>query len=238
MSRRASQINGPFAPRTIEMLRSPAMGALSLTARRILDRLEIEHAAHAGRDNGRLPITFGDFAEYVTSNRHTIAAGIREVVTLGFAEVTRRGRSGNGTYRSANLFRITYLPSNGKAPTNEWRAIETVERAERIAHKARLPVTENVTGKNISPVTENVTGPVTETVPLTSDGNRTTRQKLNKSPVTETVPLSRYLSIYGDAAPSAGPSAKRWTKPALPPKSKLRTPTRAAAAASRVRKSK
>lgn len=55
-----SQINGQFAPRTIAMLRSPAMRAVGLTGRRILDRIEIELANHGGRDNGKLPVTFAD----------------------------------------------------------------------------------------------------------------------------------------------------------------------------------
>jgi hypothetical protein len=38
---------------TIEMLKS----VLSLSARRVLDRIEIEHADHSGNDNGRLRAT-------------------------------------------------------------------------------------------------------------------------------------------------------------------------------------
>jgi hypothetical protein len=48
--RRRNKIGEQFAPRTITMLKSPAYCALSLAARRFLDRLEIEHAAHGGRE--------------------------------------------------------------------------------------------------------------------------------------------------------------------------------------------
>ena len=61
MTRRGNskhRIGGQFVMRRIDMLRSPAFCVLSLTGRRILDRLEIEHAAHGGRDNGKLPVTF------------------------------------------------------------------------------------------------------------------------------------------------------------------------------------
>ena len=43
MSKRRT-INGQFTMRPIEMLRAPVMRVLSLTGRRILDRIEIEHA--------------------------------------------------------------------------------------------------------------------------------------------------------------------------------------------------
>src|SRR5262245_20494160 len=108
MSKRATKINGQFAPRTIDMLRSPAFRALSLSGHRILARIEIEHARHGGRDNGRLAVTYSDFIEYGI-HRHAVSRSIREVVALGFVEVARPGRGGNATHRNPNRFRITYL---------------------------------------------------------------------------------------------------------------------------------
>jgi hypothetical protein len=152
------KIDGQFAPRLIEMLRSPAFSVLSLTGRRILDRLEIELADHGGRDNDKLPVTFADLKKFGISNRDDIGRGIRELCARGFIEKTRTGRAGNGEYRSPNLFRITYLPAGGKAPTNEWRRIGTIEDAEQIADDARK---NSFTGhgKLLLPVTENVTVP-------------------------------------------------------------------------------
>ena len=69
--RTKSTIPGPFAWRTIEMMESPAFRVLSHSARRIIDRLEIELAHHAGTDNGKLPCTFDHFAEYGI-DRHSI----------------------------------------------------------------------------------------------------------------------------------------------------------------------
>ena len=137
------------------MLRSPAFWALSLSGHRILARIEIEHASHGGKDNGKLPVTFADFAEYAaTGNRHAIAPAIREACALGFIEVTRRGRAGDGEYRTPNLFRLTYLPTSRRAPTDEWRAIETVEQAEQ--DRPRGP--QNPQEKNQFASAENVTG--------------------------------------------------------------------------------
>ena len=55
---RHTKIVGQFAPHRIDMLRSPAWRVLSLSARRVLDRVEIEMGDHGGTDNGRLPVTF------------------------------------------------------------------------------------------------------------------------------------------------------------------------------------
>ena len=64
------------------MLRSPAMRALSLSGRRILDRIEIELASHGGRDNGKLAGDVRNFEEFGIGNRNAIARGIREVCAL------------------------------------------------------------------------------------------------------------------------------------------------------------
>ena len=46
-----------------------------------------------------------------------------------------------------NRFRITYLPAGRKAPTHEWRRIDTMEEAERVAH-TRDPRKAPGAGKN------------------------------------------------------------------------------------------
>ena len=100
-------ISGQFAPRLIEMLRSPACRVLSLSARRILDRIEIELASHGGRDNGKLPVTYANFVEFGVHRLATCAAASARRARWGFVEVTRRGRSGNGEFRRPTLFRLT-----------------------------------------------------------------------------------------------------------------------------------
>jgi hypothetical protein len=134
--RRRNRILGQFSARTVEMLESPAYRVLSLGARRVLDRIEIELAHHGGNDNGRLPVTFDQFVEY-GMNRHTVAPAIREVCALGFVEVTERGFAGNAEFRRANRFRLTYRHFGNAKPTDEWRAITTTEVAEMTACRAR-----------------------------------------------------------------------------------------------------
>jgi hypothetical protein len=89
--KRRNRINEAFSPRTIEMLKSPAYRALSLSAHRVISRIEIELSSHGGNDNGRLPVTKLDFMEYGVSAR-LVAAAIREAQALGFIEVTERER--------------------------------------------------------------------------------------------------------------------------------------------------
>jgi hypothetical protein len=137
--RRKNKISGQFSARTIEMMESPAFMSLSLSARRILDRLEIEHARHAGLDNGDLPCTYDHFHNYGI-HRHAISPGIREVVALGFVEITEKGRSGNAEWRRPNKFRLTYRHVGRADPTDEWRKVKTIEEAEMLAKVARNDV--------------------------------------------------------------------------------------------------
>jgi hypothetical protein len=134
--KKRNKISEQFASHPISMLSSPAWRVLSLSARRVLDRIAIELAKHGGNDNGQLPVTFEHFEEYGI-DRHAIGPAIREAATLGFIEVTQAGRAGNGETRKPNLFRITYVNSRGPEPTHEWRAIKTVEEAIALAMAAR-----------------------------------------------------------------------------------------------------
>jgi hypothetical protein len=135
MSKRSKKgaASGPFVMHTREMFMSPAWRVLSLSARRLLDRIEIEMMSHGGpRSNGRLPVTHSDFIKYGV-RRNSIAAALREVVVLGFLEITVQGRGGNAAYRKASQFRLTYHQfkedRDGEVlyePTNEWRRFDTV----------------------------------------------------------------------------------------------------------------
>jgi hypothetical protein len=153
MTSRRTWIGEQFAPHTIAMLRSPAWRALSLSARRVLDRIEIELADHGGTDNGKLPVTYDDFARYGIE-RHAIGPAIREVAALGFVEITDAGRAGNADWRKPNLFRLTFRNTK-YAPTNEWQKVSE-EQAKPIARTARMASpqkTKNQWGK-----TPNVSG--------------------------------------------------------------------------------
>src|SRR5215472_6540411 len=54
-SHRVSDIPaGAWVPHSAELIASPAWRARSLHVVRLLDRIELEHCAHAGRENGYL----------------------------------------------------------------------------------------------------------------------------------------------------------------------------------------
>jgi hypothetical protein len=170
--KRRNSIDGQFAPHTIEMIKSPAWSVLSLSARRVLDRIEIEHADHGGNDNGRLPVTYDDFECYGI-HRHSIRAAIRETVALGFAEITERGRAGNAEFRSSHKFRLTYFHVGRAPPTNEWQRIKTVEEAQALAKAARREARQ-------------ITKVQCRKMPNLSGGNRHRKRQFNSAETTTT----------------------------------------------------
>jgi hypothetical protein len=136
---RRNRINGQWSARLIEMLESPAYRALSLSAHRIISRIEIELGHHGGNDNDKLPVTCKDFIEYGV-DRAAVAPAIREAEALGFIRVTEHGHGGNREFRKPNLFRLTFAhgrDSRSKPPSHEWRNIQSTEEALEIARAAR-----------------------------------------------------------------------------------------------------
>ena len=138
---RHNSIGEQFGWHTIRMLLSPAYRELSLSGRRVLDRVDIELAQHGGSDNGALPVTYDDFERYGI-HRHSIGAAIREVVALGFLEITVKGRAGNADWRQPNKFRLSSRNTDYAKPTNDWEKIETKEQAKAIAAGARAGLVE------------------------------------------------------------------------------------------------
>ena len=136
-----NRIGQQFSARTIAMLRSPAFRVLSLAAHRCLARIEIEHARHAGKNNGRLVVTYRDFVEYGVC-REAVAPALRELEALGLIQVTERGMAGNAEFRRPNKLRLTYRYTDDAKPTDDWAAIKTVDEAERIARQARAALSE------------------------------------------------------------------------------------------------
>jgi hypothetical protein len=186
-----------FSMRTIEMMKSPSFKVLSRAGRQVLDRIEIEHAHHGGKDNGSLPVTFDQFEEYGV-HRHAIAPAIREDTALGFVEVTQEGRAGNAEWRRPTLFRLTYRDTPDLKATNDWRKITETD-AEMIANGARQK--QNPSGGKR---TEAWCGKRTES----QCGKRTTNSKNpRKFHSAETATTSRYtLHLKGRGSQGQQPS--------------------------------
>src|SRR5262245_4033117 len=214
--KRRNKISGQFSARLIEMLESPAWRALTLSARRVLDRIEIELAHHGGNDNGRLPVTNEDFIAYGIHN-DAIFPAIRELAALGFIRVTERGRGGNAEYRRPNLFFLAFAHArNGKVqpPTHDWRKIKTVEEAEAIAKAARknknpqavrFAERRKIKSRSWKPGPRPVPKTMTETVNSPVMETRTTGR------VRKPGPLS--TSLVGHGSPAMAPMC--WATPSL-----------------------
>jgi hypothetical protein len=143
------KIEGQFVPHRLAMLESAAWRLLSFTARRILDRIEIEHMGHGGVENGRLPVTYDDFERYGI-RRKSIPAGLFELEALGFLEITQRGRMAAAEFHVPSKYRLTYVLTFNPAgaPTDEWSKLVSDEEAAN-ALKVR-PRKRRVTGKAVA----------------------------------------------------------------------------------------
>jgi hypothetical protein len=133
-----NRIGGQWSPRMIDMLESPAYRVLSVSAHRVMSRIEIEHASHGGSENGNLPVTKQNFMDYGI-HHNAVAPAIREAEALGFIRM-KRGRGGNAEHRQPNRFFLTFALGNGPralTPTHDWRKIKTIEEAQAIANAAR-----------------------------------------------------------------------------------------------------
>jgi hypothetical protein len=175
---RRNRIGESFVALLTEILESPAWRVLSLSARRVLDRVAIELRHHGGYQGDGLCVTFANFEDYGIE-RHAIAPAIREAVALGFLRITRRGRAGNAEFRRAQWYQPTYLNTRDGEPTHEWRRFDTIAKAKQKAIEARA--TQNRNPVRVSPPTsvrvtrtENHRPSVRVSPPLGAGGNPTT----------------------------------------------------------------
>jgi hypothetical protein len=136
--RKRNQISEQFIAHPRSMVTSPAMRVLSLSEVRILWRLEVEHMAHGGVDNGRLPCTYAHFEEWGVRRRF-VAPALRALEALGFIETTRKGYRGAVGTRQPSRYRLTYVRARDAtgAGTHEYLKIKTLQEAKTIAAKAR-----------------------------------------------------------------------------------------------------
>ena len=133
---------------TRDMLESPAYRALSRAGHQLLARLMVEHCDHAGKENGRLAVSWDAF-QAAGLHRSTMAQTLDEVTRLGFVRVVDEGHRGYGTAIGRRAtYRLTFagvVGDDSGPPTNDWKAIsqadarsimEAVRQAER-KRKAR-----------------------------------------------------------------------------------------------------
>ena len=131
VSFKAKHVAGPpqgesWVYHTAELIASRAWRGRSINLIRLMERLELEHMAHAGKENGRLKVSYSQFVEWGIGRR-LISAAIKEGGDLGFIEV----EPGLKIKEVPNKYGLTYLATNRRietgatewyAPTDKWRA--------------------------------------------------------------------------------------------------------------------
>jgi hypothetical protein len=143
-SRRVTDIPvGPWVPHSAELISSPAWRARPIHVVRLLDRIELEHCAHAGRENGYLTVPYNQFVE-AGIGRRFIKAAIDEAVRLGLL-IVERGLYRGGARRQPSRYRLTYLkwkfvPAAGAPyylePTHDWRHFRPEKKARKSGRMA------------------------------------------------------------------------------------------------------
>ena len=117
---------GGWIAHRLRLLMSPAWQHRPRPLCSILERIEIEHMRHAGKENGHLVVTYDQFVAYGVSRRvvvHAIACGVR----LGLLEV-RQTHEMVRNIKAPNEYRLTYVPEKDrKAPTDEWAGVTALE---------------------------------------------------------------------------------------------------------------
>jgi hypothetical protein len=118
----------------------------------VLDRVCVEHMAHAGGQNGFLPVTYDDF-EHAGIRRGSIRKAIADALILGFLDMTRKGTRGWGEWSGQpSLFRLVWLPTCEGAPaTFAWKRFASLEEAQRAVAEARNSNFNDVDRKSNSP---------------------------------------------------------------------------------------
>jgi hypothetical protein len=215
--KRRNAIAGGWVSYQRSMVASPALRVLSQGAVRVMHRLEDEHMAHGGAENGRLIVTHDQFVEWGV-HHNAVAPAIRELVALGFVEITEKGCAGNENHRRATKYRLTYVNSKSREqPTHEWSRIMTIDEAERIATVARAAKDTRSVAlgrrlKNKSPL------PKTGSDTATENRYRNPKSPLPKTGSTAVPPKPVPLSIISGAQRSVGPQADDApTAPVSPP---------------------
>lgn len=113
---------GGWIAHRLQLVMSPPWRLAPMPLRRVLERLEIEHMRHAGKENGHLVVSYDQFVKFGVS-RKAIRGALELGERLGLLEV-RQSNNWIGDIRQPNEYRLTYVPEKDrKAPTDEWNGL-------------------------------------------------------------------------------------------------------------------
>jgi hypothetical protein len=112
----------PWVWLTREMIESDAWRTASIQVRQVVDRVMLEHMAHAGTENGNLAVTWSDF-EKAGVRYKTIKLAIEDACARGLITLTVKGRASVGQDRWPARYALGWLPlCNGSAAPNRWKS--------------------------------------------------------------------------------------------------------------------
>jgi hypothetical protein len=134
----------PWIWLTRELLESDAWRMMPRATRLVVDRIMIEHMAHAGTENGNLVVTYNDFVRFGV-HREVLPRAISEASGRGLISVTEKGRASTGSDRWPSRYALGWLPLFDGAPAlNRWKA-----------WKPRPPIGGNIESSTESRTREN-----------------------------------------------------------------------------------
>jgi hypothetical protein len=93
-------------------------------------RIALEHMCHAGKENGRLKVTYSDFQDWGGISPRQVVDGIAIAEHLGFIKQTKQGLASFEDRRYPNEYALTWQPVKGELPTNEWRKVWSLDVAK------------------------------------------------------------------------------------------------------------
>jgi hypothetical protein len=159
---------------TRELLESDAWRTALLHVRRVVDRVCIEHMAHAGTENGNLAVTWSDF-EKAGVRHKSLKLAIAEACQRGLIIVTVKGRASVGQDRWPARYALTWLPlKDGTPPSNRWKNYRSLPG--NIESRGQTAPRENG-GNPSSPRGQNAPRELAET--NNSPGGKTPLGKMN-----------------------------------------------------------
>jgi hypothetical protein len=98
--------NERFAWAGVDVMTSPEWRGLSINARRVIDRLLIEHNNHKSEANGKLRVSYKQLVDHGISGVSTAQRAVGELVDAGLLAVTKGQRTGK--FEGPNLYRLTF----------------------------------------------------------------------------------------------------------------------------------
>lgn len=143
-----------------DLLRSEAWQSCGINERRILDFLMLEHLRHYGRRNGGLVAPHQQLAKHGVGASY-IAPAFRNLEVRGLVTCRRQ-------YHSPTTYALTWLPSDGLPPTNEWRrfSAKIKPRKQVVSSKNQTTQTSGLGATQTSGLTPKSENP--ETLPVNS----------------------------------------------------------------------